>query len=310
MIIIVIVIIIIIIGLFKKSVGRKSHLFVINKNGTNPHLVVSWGGVIENEDKINKAFFSDYEYDGNHPNWIPGRCIYVYIFIYVYVYMTVNVCVYLHMIVYFYVHLFVFTTYIYAFLHIFMYIHVYLYKDVFANTNTYIGTHKISMNLKKPKLKSKSIHKNDKNNKENEREKWECVVFDVDNLMRNINNRNEKKYKNHTYGFKNQGGIDNNDSVQIRNYKNDRNINKHNVNDIKHDLKEGISCMYIYIYIYMYVYTHIFIYFEVYIYIHVSMYIYVHIYIHIYRCLYSFSLSSWIGASEFQVKHMYICVCK
>jgi hypothetical protein len=77
---------------------------------SRPHLVVSWGGVTENDEKDkvkneNKAVFSEFEYDGNHPNWITGihifTCIYIYIYMYMYIYeyMSLHFFTYIHIIV-------------------------------------------------------------------------------------------------------------------------------------------------------------------------------------------------------------------
>jgi hypothetical protein len=57
---------------------------------SKPHLVVSWGGVTGNNEKNkvnneNKAVFSEFEYDGNHPNWITGINIFIYINVYLHV---------------------------------------------------------------------------------------------------------------------------------------------------------------------------------------------------------------------------------
>lgn len=48
---VVIIIVFVVIGLFKKSFERKSHLFVIKKDGTKPHLIISWSGIKENKHK-------------------------------------------------------------------------------------------------------------------------------------------------------------------------------------------------------------------------------------------------------------------
>lgn len=192
---------------------------------SKPHLVLSWGGVTENNEKNsdkneNKAIFSEFGYDGNHPNWIPGITMFKYVYIHTYM----QVCLYLFLCIF-----------VLLCIYVSMYIKISLYADTY--TYEYTGTHQISMNLRILKSKPQSTHKSGRATKDNKYKdknfKWELFVFDVDALMTNTSDSNQIKVK---HDIKNMMNDDFTNNVSSRYNSNVRiNLNHRNATDGSQD---------------------------------------------------------------------------